>query len=67
MARKHPNMYRVRARRHEEAAKSASGYKREGHEEIAAGYHKLATHHEYAGRRSSGRKGKGRKGRKGRR
>jgi hypothetical protein len=55
MARKHPGMYRVRARRHEAAAKKASGYKREGHEEIAGGYHKLAAHSEYGERRHSRR------------
>lgn len=55
--KKHPGMYRVRAHRHEEAAKHSTGYKREGHEGIAAGYHKLAAHHEYRGGGHRGRKG----------
>jgi hypothetical protein len=63
MARKHTSMYRVRAQRHEEAARNSKGYKKEGHLEIAEGYHKLAAHRGEP-RHVKSRKGKSRKGRK---
>ena len=56
--------YRARAERHEKAARKATGYKREGHLEVAEGYHKLAAVRGEA-RHASTRK-KGRKKKRGR-
>lgn len=51
---KHRGYYRVKARRHEAAARAAkSESDREGHREVARGYYRLG--HAKAGGRASGR------------